>query len=69
MKKAIYFNDKERDLARRICAWVCFKARERADRVFETDMDKIACYWLNDEVRALGAKFSDGKTSEKKTNG
>ncbi len=59
MKRAIYLDDRERDLARRICDWVCFKAEERLGREFQTSVEKPALRWFRDEIQALNAKFEE----------
>ncbi len=56
MKKAIYFDDRERDLARRVFHVACceFEKVANAGRFGQT-----AALWTRDEVMALCIKFGD----------
>lgn len=52
-KKPIYLDDRERDLARRICTVV---GEELGDE-YGGKMKKFTVHWAMKEVRALGEKF------------
>ena len=52
-KKPIYLDDRERDLARRVCTVV----GEELGDCFGGKVEKFAVHWAMDEVRALGEKF------------
>lgn len=64
MKRAIYLDDRERDLARRLCVWVQFKCRESLHGKFETDVSAPALRWLDDEIKALRQKFEEPADGE-----
>lgn len=52
-KKPIYLDERERDLARRICTVV----GEELGTLFGGKVEKFAVHWTMKEVRALGEKF------------
>ena len=62
MKRAIYLDDRERDLARRICDWVCLKAKDELVARATGHVTKPALIWFYDEIQALRAKFKEPET-------
>lgn len=54
-KKPIYLDDRERDLARRVCAVVGEELEGRGIG----DIQKFAIHWTQSEVRALREKFAE----------
>ncbi len=63
MKRAIYLDGRERDLARRICDWVCFKAEEELGHTNERHVTSPAIRWFRDEIQALRVKFEEPEIS------
>ena len=54
-KKPIYLDDRERNLARRVCDVVAAEL----DRAIGGKMEKFAILWTRDEVWALSEKFAE----------
>lgn len=59
MKRAIYLDDRERDLARRVCGAFVSRLNWRIKNRLEDSFDKMALGWTVDEVEALAAKFEE----------
>ena len=55
MKRPIYLDDRERDLARRVFAVVVKELNYSPTN----DMARMAIQWTHDEVKALGDKFAE----------
>lgn len=70
MKRAIYFDDRERDLARRVLGFVADRLNAQISSNLSDYLDRMALRWTCDEVKALAAKFkepvSKAKPSDKK---
>lgn len=63
MKRAIYFDDRERDLARRVLTAVAGRLEWQIGNLLEDRFTKMAARWTIKEVDALAAKFEE-PTSE-----
>lgn len=59
MKRPIYFDDRERDLARRAFAILIVLFDESLERIVFTAREKMAFRWTRDELQALMAKFEE----------
>lgn len=60
-KKAIYLDERERDLARRLCRLVCSKLRNEGTAI---KLTQFALQWTHDEIQALEAKFAEHEVAE-----
>ena len=56
-KKAINLDERERDLAVRVCEYVCDRMSARINSISSTDLDRLALGWTYDEIKQLCAKF------------
>ena len=65
MKKAIYLDERERDLARRVCRFVM----EALDDHPLGDAARFACAWTRDEVQRLAKKFAEREVEEGENDG
>ena len=67
MKRAIYLDDRERDLAHRalstVAEWLTEHTRSRTTYLIE----KMAICWTRDEIELLAARFVD-PTDDTKTD-
>ena len=59
MKKAIYLDERERDLAFRLCAFVVWCINQKLNDRLAYEVMTPACQWYRKEVLALQAKFAD----------
>lgn len=57
----IYLNDRERDLARRICDYAVGHCNEQLNKAQMHSVCYPAIKWLRDEVGALRVKFEEGE--------
>ena len=58
-KKAVYLDDRERDLARRICDWMCLKAKAELSGTHQLHISRPALGWFHDEIQALKSRFEE----------
>ena len=59
MKRAIYLDDRERDLARRVFSTVAEWLTEHIRSHAMFPIEKMAASWTRDEIEMLAAKFLD----------
>lgn len=66
MKRAIYLDDRERELTRRVLSTVAFWLTEHVRVQVPGRLEKMAISWTRDEIEMLAAKFID-PTNETET--
>lgn len=59
MKRPIYLDNRERDLARRAFAILIAKFDEGLQRIIFNAREKMAFQWTRDELQALATKFEE----------
>lgn len=62
MKKAIYLDERERDLARR--AFAMLKSRLDRAPLGSSNLEKFVISWTHDELAALSLKFAEKGSEE-----
>lgn len=61
-KKAVYLDERERDLARRVCDFALSRVDEALSGQAMYDVDWPARRWFKKEVQALHEKFVEPET-------
>ena len=57
MKKAIYLDERELDLAQRICDFCMAQCQNSLDKTMMHAIDRPAVIWFRDEISNLREKF------------
>ena len=68
MKRAIYFDDRERDLARRVCDAVVHRFEYQLEKQVSDHHQRMAISWTRDEINVLAAKFDEPPSKKPKAD-